>query len=449
MTFNGLVFIGSAANTFNNPHDTNTDPVNVSGPGIGIGDNHIQDNEGLVISKPGTDFVSFQINGSAWRVRSPGSPTAAGSRCRDRRDRLRGRYWQIPANGSIVTINPTGTFDHIVVRFDMVGNDKIRIDNFNFTSTVTTNGGVFTIAVEDDLPKANVGNVTVGTVHEDGLLPGGNTEGGSQPVSINITTANLSALLAVGADEPASFSLNGAIDGVSAGVFSKGSAVSFDVVDADTTRGVSADNRTIFTIDDNGDGTFTFTLLDQLDHLPLNAPSGDADTLPLNLAALFTAEDFDGDTVVLSGTLAINVENDIPRATATPQIVVDEDNLGTGNNNTGSPGDAAEANKTGTLGFQVGADESATVGFTSMTGAVLDAGNGNAPVLSHGLALSYFWNAANNTLYGSTNVTDATTAANTAAFSVSVTPSTGSYTFTLLTADRPRAASDTVGVERK
>ena len=191
VTFNGLVFTGSAANTFNNPDDTNTDPVNVSGPGIGIGDNHIQDNEGLVISKPGTDFVSFQINGSAsgtisWVAYSGGFPVS-GSPGSSSGSVPGG----IPANGSIVTINPTGTFDHIVVRFDMAGNDKIRIDNFNFTSTVTTNGGVFTIAVEDDLPKANVGNVTVGTVHEDGLLPGGNTEGGSQPVSINITTANL------------------------------------------------------------------------------------------------------------------------------------------------------------------------------------------------------------------------------------------------------------------
>ena len=41
----------------------------------------------------------------------------------------------------------------------------------------------------------------------------------------------------------------------------------------------------------------TFTLLDQVDHVPNNVAGGDAETIPLDLAGAFVATDFDGDFV--------------------------------------------------------------------------------------------------------------------------------------------------------
>ena len=48
------------------------------------------------------------------------------------------------------------------------------------------------------------------------------------------------------------------------------------------------------------DETFTFTLLDQVDHTPLATGAGDDETIVLSLASVFVATDFDGDSIDLS-----------------------------------------------------------------------------------------------------------------------------------------------------
>ncbi len=422
-TFDGVTFTGTAANQFASP-DNNTDSFNISGPGIGIGDNHIHDNEGFIFSRTGTDSLTFTIVGNAtgtitWEAYTglpptPGNPGYAS-----------GVVNPIPANGGVVTIDPSGLFDHIIIRFDMGSGDKIRVDNVLFASQGTS--GVFTIAIEDDIPVAYVSG-TAGTVHEDVLtgLSTGNPESG-QSASTIITTSQLAALISVGADEDATFSLNQGIDGTVANVQSKGSLVTFEVIDADTIQGQASGGRVVFEIVDNGDGTFTFTLKDQIDHLPLGSGAGDAEPTSLNIASLFVATDFDGDNATLSGTLKIVVENDIPKTLTNNLVIADEDNLGSGNNDVVS-GDDAQQFLTGTLAFSVGADEDATVGFQSMSGAVLDA-NGQA-VTSAGAGLTWVWDSGSNTLYASTNPMSA---AATAAFSIQVTnTTTGAYQFTLL-----------------
>src|SRR5262249_40406580 len=102
-------------------------------------------------------------------------------------------------------------------------------------------------------------------------------------------------------------------------------------------------DRLVFRLTDNGDGTFTFDLKDQLDHAQA---SGDNSVLTLNLTGAFTATDFDGDAVTLNAnTIRVEVENDIPAAVsgAMASIHVDEDELTTasGDNSTGiTDGDA-------------------------------------------------------------------------------------------------------------
>ena len=65
----------------------------------------------------------------------------------------------------------------------------------------------------------------------------------------------------------------------------------------------------VFTLVENPVGTFTFTLLDQIDHSP-GVPGTDAELTNLSLAGVFTATDFDADPVVINAGASINIEND-------------------------------------------------------------------------------------------------------------------------------------------
>jgi T1SS-143 domain-containing protein len=386
VTFDGLTFTASGAQNFSNPNN-NTDSFNVSGQGVGIGNNHIDDNEGFMFSRPGTDSVSFEINGSAtgtisWQAYLGGVPVSGNSGFANGSS-------AIPANGLIFTIDPPGTFDRVVIRFD-VTSGSLRADNF-FYSTTTT-GGVFTISVEDDIPIATAGTVTAGTVYED-ALPTGHGEGAFQVVALTITAASLGALVSIGADEPGNFVLNSAADGQSAGVNSHGLAVTWDVVDASTIRGVTSDNRVVFELIDNDNGTFTFTLLDQVDHGSLTSGLGDSELLTLNIGALFAVSDFDGDTVALTGAVNVAIENDIGgNTTAFVSVGVAEDHLSTAasDNVSGIPtGTVYTVDEVQITTAQLltlvspGADEEGTFSLDqNVTGIVFT--TGSVPVTSHG-----------------------------------------------------------------
>ncbi|TPM96043.1 type I secretion C-terminal target domain-containing protein, partial [Mesorhizobium sp. B2-1-5] len=344
VTFDGLTFNGALAHDFNN--GAGSDSFNVSGQGVGIGDNHIHDNEGFIFSRPGTDAVSFTINGNgsgtiSWEAYNGAGVPVSGS------SGFQTGTTTVPADGSVVTIDPAGTFDHLVIRFDLDSGDKIRAENFLYTSTTTTSGGVFTIGIEDDIPVALNGSATLPTVYEDTLtgLSSGNSEAGSQPTSVTFGASAFVPLLSIGADDDATFSFNVEKNGTQAGVSSGGSAVHF-VVGVDAVDGVAADGRTVFTIADNNNGTFTLTLLDHLDH-SLN--SGDSGTMAIDIGSLFKATDFDGDSVNLAGTLNIVVENDRPVIVAAETTVAESTAAGSTN-----AFNAASA--TGSLGISWGAD---------------------------------------------------------------------------------------------
>ena len=78
------------------------------------------------------------------------------------------------------------------------------------------------------------------------------------------------------------------------------------------------------------DDVFTFTLLDQVDHVPDNSGGGDEENIVLSLASVFVATDFDGDSVVIDAGATVTIENDVPAQNeATANINVDEDDLAT------------------------------------------------------------------------------------------------------------------------
>jgi T1SS-143 domain-containing protein len=131
----------------------------------------------------------------------------------------------------------------------------------------------------------------------DGDLSDGITDGDGESDEATFSAAALQALVTTGADEPVTFSLDLTVDGAAvvttagANVFSGGDQVLFND-NGGVIEGV-ADGRVVFTLSDNGDGSFTFDLKDQLDH----SGGGDDETLLLDLTGAFGAVDADGDAV--------------------------------------------------------------------------------------------------------------------------------------------------------
>ena len=79
-------------------------------------------------------------------------------------------------------------------------------------------------------------------------------------------------------------------------------------------------NRVVFTLVESPAGTFTFTLLDQVDHVPLATGGGDAETIALSLASVFVATDFDGDSIVIDAGATVTIENDVPQANSRTSV---------------------------------------------------------------------------------------------------------------------------------
>ena len=197
----------------------------------------------------------------------------------------------------------------------------------------STAPGTLTITFNDDAPtNNNIAPVAVG-VQEDALAnfdpadanadhifgSTGNNEGG-KTVTAQITAASLAPTVSVGADEPATFSLNLAASGspgsivgtavMTAGnvaVTSKGAAVEYGIlngaivgyVDVNNDNLVDGTDRLVFRLAPNG-ADFTFSLMDQVDHLPITpGERRQPRTRAIDLVEAFLVTDFDGDRVAL------------------------------------------------------------------------------------------------------------------------------------------------------
>ena len=137
----------------------------------------------------------------------------------------------------------------------------------------------------------------------------------------------MAALFQSGADEPLSYGFTGtAVATLQAlGLTSGGVALSYAIAGNTVTASAPAGN-TVFTFAaDRGDGSWTFTLVDQLDHAAGNAEND----LMINLGAIVQATDFDGDTVVgNAGGLVITVDDDTPIAILPDHAVVTNSGAG-------------------------------------------------------------------------------------------------------------------------
>ena len=277
--------------------------------------------------------------------------------------------------------------------------------NFTFDYTATdsdgdTSSSTFSVSVKDSVPLAfNVGLQIVG---EEGLADGNYIFGDAH----NASTGNVSLNIAWGADDNNPTSGAGINDRsvvfasstVSAlnalNLTSNGQALSYTVTQDSTgalltaTAGTGAGLHSVFTVQlsDSGNGSYNFTLLDNLDHATGNGTNFD------NLTFNVVATDSDGDPV--SQSFTVGIEDDVPVVTNVRTQTVGEEGLADGNKNV--HGEAQNAS-TGDVSLNIswGADQNnptsgggahdRSVAFASSTISGLNA----LHLTSNGQALSY------------------------------------------------------------
>ncbi|MES2905711.1 MAG: Ig-like domain-containing protein, partial [Pseudomonadota bacterium] len=189
-TFDGLTFTSTGVTNFVDTQ-ANGERLNVSGGGFGVGNANLNDNEGFMFGKSGADSLTFDVNfpGAAatvisWAAYNTGvtKPTAGDVPFQTGSFSLS----DIGGNGvETTTINPTGTFDWIVVRFDHSGN--FRVENFAYSSTVVPDNQAFSfgVAITDSDGDAVTGVGDIQTI--DVQLLGG---GATSVVTLNGTADN-------------------------------------------------------------------------------------------------------------------------------------------------------------------------------------------------------------------------------------------------------------------
>ena len=185
--FDGLAFTGTTTTSFTNPNNgggSGGDYLNVSGNGFGLGSaNAVEDNRGFMFHLTGTNSLTFWADLTSntntatisWAAyNGTGAPTSvsladtSGSQ-------------PLSADGS-VTINPTGSFDWLVVRVDVtdgnLSSGGIRFQDFSFTKTVFAQDNQLNFAVaatdqDGDITAASqLGVHIVGGAGAAYILPG-------------------------------------------------------------------------------------------------------------------------------------------------------------------------------------------------------------------------------------------------------------------------------------
>ncbi|MGE0256480.1 MAG: beta strand repeat-containing protein [Alphaproteobacteria bacterium] len=239
----------------------------------------------------------------------------------------------------------------------------------------------FGVQVVDDIPTTIA--VDHVTVHEFGL------EG------VTATSVTGASVLGGVVDQPASFAFT---TGQTApvGLLSEGQQLTYSI--SGTSMSATAGGRTVFTVSLNAaTGNYTFTLRDQLDH---TGPNGDALTVTFGVSAF----DYDGDPINV--TALVDVTDDLPSIAAGAATSVSETTLETVP--TGATVIGVAATASGVV------DNPGTFAFT--TGQTAPVG-----LLSEGQQLTY--NVSGTSM--------SATAGGRTVFTVSLNPTTGSYTFTL------------------
>ncbi|MFP9135964.1 DUF5801 repeats-in-toxin domain-containing protein [Devosia sp. XGJD_8] len=337
------------------------------------------------------------------------------------------------------------------------GSEDDIVLNFNFTARDAdgdTVDGAFSVVVDDDMPILVEGakqwvavneddidtKLSTGTSPEDGNWDHsytgspGDENGGGATVS-----GSLAGLVKSGADETLTFSfIDEAALRAQLGALhlhSQGRELSFDIDQDGALVGFvnaygigiefNEEDRPVFKLTIEANGTYRFELIDQLDHdngngenYALEVPG--QDIFFIDFGAVIKATDHDGDSVILASAFKISVRDDVPelvRGRSETQIV-DEQEIQTGWSSGTRPDpypDGVDGNDsyttvfggaakvTGSLGHLVksGADDALTFSFIgeTQTRATLS----QLGLQSQGRELSY--DLQGNVLWGFVNKT--------------------------------------------
>ena len=207
-------------------------------------------------------------------------------------------------------------------------NDQTFIFNYQVTdSDGETADGSLTLTVDDDTPVAVANPEGVhGAVAEDGMSAAlgdhstGNLDAGQTTASDETSggIGSLTGLFAAGADAPLTFGLNSDTSGLPV-LFSHGEQLAYSV--AGNVLTASTSFGTVFTLQVNANGSWSFDLQDQLDHVPANGDSGtqlrssgEGGVSSIDFSSVIVATDADGDSApgAASGAFTISVQNDVP-----------------------------------------------------------------------------------------------------------------------------------------
>lgn len=174
--------------------------------------------------------------------------------------------------------------------------------------------GSITINVADDVPSIGDSSISVDESYHDGV------KAEASGFLVYDFGEDGAGEILIGNKAEASGSLKGGV------LSSKGEAVIISAT-ADGYTGVSADGRTVFDLTINkATGAYTFKLYESLDHADVNDPN-DIITIAFEVKIV----DFDGDRD--TGTITVNIADDVPYIPSEPDIGagienIDESNLG-------------------------------------------------------------------------------------------------------------------------
>ena len=346
-----------------------------------------------------------------------------------------------------------GTHNRVVIENSGTGNSTFDIGGFHLPNVVAVPQEVGSqLNFEDDGPAA-AGLPVTALVDEDSLA--GGIDGGVGDAGLLVpasASGTVATVFTSGTDAPASYSLSNDTSGVqvfdsaatAVALASKGETVKYDVI-GNTLWGyvgaaaeyVAATDRAVFKLEltNTSDGSYTFTLLDQLDHPDTVGGDNSENELLLQLGSVLKVTDKDGDSVTATAQkLVITVDDDTPIATLNQLTgTVDEDgvlegaaNAGPGDGIAGGTGDVAGeivlvSGNISTL-FQSGADEALSYSLTTNGLAALG-------LKSAGVTVTY---AVAFDAVSSTWLLTASAGAGNTAFTFSLHATTGAYAFTLV-----------------
>ena len=315
----GAILSDHAGNPFDENILVNLPAGSVPAGAVGLGFFIIPDGNDLTSSLADGDVITFQLVGSQWQAFVGSSQLATGQGSilfSDRRlnpddgdaDANPDDFEQAAPNtpGSVRKSNWEDVID---------GDNDFNDVQFNIEVCATAN--LVVTVDEDGLPGHAVDAGRLGEVAGSGLATASGAAGA------------LAALVSFGADgqhPTQAFSLATALAPVPTGLTSQGGAVLI-VSDGTTLTGYvelaggagseyGAGDRAVFTFTVGANGSYNFTLLDQIDHPTLDGLPGDnTENLlasAINLFGYIIAKDHDGDTLALAaGAFQIQVRDDI------------------------------------------------------------------------------------------------------------------------------------------